>query len=115
MIKRALQLVLIAGLAGTVTGAAKAEKTVTGGGLGTSSCVTWTAERNKVGGAAAYEQWFLGYLTGTAVWAAEKLELDPLRGTEAANIWAWVDSYCEDHPFELITRVGDAFVAAHPR
>ena len=51
----------------------------------------------------AFEQWLLGFLTGTADLAAtpgviEPGKLDPLRGVDAEAVWAWVDNYCHAHP-----------------
>ena len=82
------------------------------GGLGMGSCGTWTKVRHDHL-AFAYEQWGLGYLSG--VGDVHVAKLDPLQGTDADGVWAWVDNYCQGHPLDKIVWAGEAFVKAHPR
>jgi hypothetical protein len=61
-----------------------------------------------------YQQWIVGYLSGVAS-ATSQAGMDPLHGTDAEGVWAWIDNYCQAHPLDLMIDAGTAFVVAHPR
>jgi hypothetical protein len=76
-------------------------------GVGTGSCGTWTAARRDRR-ALLYEQWILGFLSGEG--AASAVLADgrdnPLNGMDAEGVWAWIDTYCQVHPLDQISRGG---------
>jgi hypothetical protein len=45
---------------------------------------------------ASIEFWALGFVSGNN-WGADK---DYFNGVDASAIWAWLDNYCQAHPFE---------------
>jgi hypothetical protein len=65
-------------------------------GNGTESCGSWTAGRRQ-GGTAA-QQWVLGYIAGVAAVS----DADPLAGTDAQGVWAWIDRYCYQNPTDQL-------------
>ncbi|MGA8195347.1 MAG: hypothetical protein WB902_18475 [Acetobacteraceae bacterium] len=81
-------------------------------GKGTDSCGNWTAARHELQ-ASGVEQWFLGFLSGVGFDAVDGT--DPLKRQDADGVWRWLDSYCQAHPLDRITRAGAAFVARRPR
>jgi hypothetical protein len=89
-------------------------------GIGLQSCGSWTAARG--GGMAALEvQWVLGYVSGVG-FAGQILSnehsayavIDPLDGTDAQAVLAWIDNYCRAKPLDQIEQAAGAFVFAHP-
>ena len=110
----AICLLLAALASAHMTGAAIAEGQFSYIGLGDSSCGTWTAARRR-GIAFGYEQWIVGFLSGFAdASVSSGGRLDLLQRTDANGVWAWIDTYCQSHPIELIVRAGEAFVIAYP-
>jgi hypothetical protein len=81
-------------------------------GKGTDSCGNWTVARHHLQ-AASVEQWFLGFLSGVGFDAVDGT--DPLKRQDADAVWSWLDSYCQAHPLDRITRAGATFVARRPR
>jgi hypothetical protein len=81
-------------------------------GKGTDSCGNWTAARHDLQ-SSGVEQWFLGFLSGVGFDAVDGT--DPLKRQDADAVWRWLDSYCQAHPLDRITRAGAAFVARRPR
>jgi hypothetical protein len=81
-------------------------------GKGTDSCGNWTVARHDLR-ASGVEQWFLGFLSGVGFDAVDGT--DPLKKQDADAVWTWLDSYCQAHPLDRITRAGAAFVARRPR
>jgi hypothetical protein len=77
-------------------------------GNGTQSCGAWTADRRQPYGTSA-QQWVLGYLAGAAEWSSD--HIDPLSGTDAAGVWAWLDRYCWDNPTDLLVDAMVSFTA----
>ena len=83
--------------------------------IGTASCDTWAADRRAPDQAAAIvdAQWVIGFLSG--IGHMHLGELEPLHGTDAQHVWAWIDTYCRDHATGTIEDAAAAFAAAHPR
>jgi hypothetical protein len=83
-------------------------------GIGTLSCGSWTAARAQPKSTQAYmdTQWVLGFLSDVGYMGPG---LDPLNGTDAEGVFAWLDNYCHAHPLDLIHVAADAFVSAHPK
>jgi hypothetical protein len=81
-------------------------------GRGTDSCGNWTVARHDLR-ASGVEQWFLGFLSGVGFDAVDGT--DPLKRVDADAVWSWLDSYCQAHPLDRITKAGAAFVARRPR
>jgi hypothetical protein len=85
------------------------------GGLGLQTCSTWVADHQSDAPFEALrdEQWMIGYLSGVGKWGSA--DLDPLNGTDAQVIYAWVSNYCAANPSTQILDAGDAFIHVHPR
>lgn len=81
-------------------------------GVGADPCRTWTANR-RVGSWGMGEQWILGFVSGVSA-TGGLTNLAPLTGTGPKGVWAWIDSYCQEHPLETLDQAGMAFVYAHP-
>nr|WP_294516240.1 hypothetical protein [uncultured Rhodopila sp.] len=83
-------------------------------GAGVDSCATWTADRGNPAGPPALqdEQWVLGFLTGIGFAGSD--EDDPLNGVAAPAVWAWIDSYCKQHPADKLVTAARAFFKSHP-
>jgi hypothetical protein len=104
---------IIAGLIVSLTGrAVKAEEQYHLIGQGTASCGKWTAVRHDEH-ALGHEQWILGFLSGVG-WGGAEFGDNPLSGTDADGVLAWIDNYCRAHPLEWLAVAGGAFVHAHP-
>jgi hypothetical protein len=103
LLSPALAVVLLTGSVG-----ANAVATI---GEGLQSCGSWTAARRDRQ-SFGVETWIFGYLSGAAFALADE-GYDPVRGTDAAGILAWID--CLAHPLEPLTVAGGTFVVAHPR
>jgi hypothetical protein len=100
-----------------MTGPAEAAEMAQFGGLGGSSCGTWTATRHEraSGRSWGYEQWILGFLSGVG-WEGGGKRDNPLKGVvDLEAVLAWTDNYCQVHSLDRILDAGTAFVAAHPR
>jgi hypothetical protein len=98
------------GLDMTLNGAPDAAYTAIG--KGTDSCGNWTSARHDLR-ASGVEQWFLGFLSGVGFDAVDGT--DPLKRLNADAVWTWLDSYCQAHPLDRITKAGAAFVARRER
>jgi hypothetical protein len=83
-------------------------------GFGMRSCGTWTAVRHD-GTALGHEQWILGFLSAVGYTNFLRDQMNPLEGTDADGVWAWIDNYCQAHPLDRIINAADAFSRAHPR
>lgn len=81
-------------------------------GSGTMPCDAWSAAR-ATPGAAMYEQWVVGFLSGIGSMVLG--ELDPLRGLDATAVNGWMDKYCREHPRETIEAAARVFIQEHPR
>jgi hypothetical protein len=83
--------------------------------VGAASCETWTADRraSETAAAIADTQWVIGFLAGIGHMGLG--ELQPLRGIDDQGVWAWLDSYCGEHPSGTIEEAAAAFSVAHPR
>ena len=84
-------------------------------GRGTLSCEAWTAARRypKALDTVMNEQWVVGFLSGIGFMALG--ELDPLHNVDAGFVYAWVDSYCRNHPSEKIVDAVGTLIQEHPR
>lgn len=90
-------------------------KAYTAAGYGLQSCGTWTAARKEPDSAAAdaYEGWVMGFFSGVG-WEGPQ-NIDPLNGTDAEGVWAWIDNYCAANPLIKIDEATAAFVTFHPK
>jgi hypothetical protein len=86
-----------------------AQSNPTVGGVGLMSCGSWTAHRSLNA-----QQWVLGFLSGVGL-AGQADAIDPLSGTDAEAVWAWIDNYCRSNPLKQIADAAVAFIVAHPR
>jgi hypothetical protein len=84
---------------------------ITIGGSGGESCESWAEHRPH----GAYTQWVLGFISGAAWRASSSETFDPLDGTNARGVWAWIDNYCAANPLEKIADAAVAFMKVHPR
>ncbi len=84
-------------------------------GVGTVSCGSWTAYRRTPTSTLAMgvESWILGFLSGVGFEGVANA--DPLNGTDAEGVWAWIDNYCRANPLKDVEDAGVAFVYAHQR
>jgi hypothetical protein len=103
---------------GLTTATAEADHTLAG--PGTLSCETWTADmRSSLPRRAVTQElkmdiaWVLGFLSGIGF--KNENGDDPLNGTDAGDVFSWIDIYCRDHPIEDISSAAIAFYHAHPR
>lgn len=106
-----MRIVLLAMLAAAVV-PASAQPLTNAIGLGFASCGDWT-EGRRLRQSGSMEQWSLGFLSG--VGAASQGRLNPLHGTDALAVIAWIDNYCSAHPLSQVMEGAEAFVRAHPR
>lgn len=108
--KRALILVVLAIL---IVDHAEA---YTEGGVGRSSCGTWTTNLNRRDRSQwehlLDQSWVLGFLSGAGY--AGGRSIDPLYGMDGYGVEAWISNWCQNHPIERISRAAEAFIAAHP-
>lgn len=75
-------------------------------GQGTASCVKWgSGERDME---VVLRAWVLGFLSG-AKWV--RFENGQVINTDLNPVWAWLDSYCKDHPTEQISAAINKFVS----
>jgi hypothetical protein len=83
-------------------------------GAGIDSCGRWTSDRTDPHSPPALqdEQWVLGYLS--AVGQMSLTKYDPLGGTDAFAVWAWVDNFCRSNPLSHIADAAETFFLAHP-
>ena len=81
-------VVMLAGFAPAVALAQGARST----NIGAASCDIWAADRRAPEQAAATvdAQWVIGFLSG--IGHMHLGELEPLHGTDAAHVWAWIDT-----------------------
>jgi hypothetical protein len=96
-----------------MSGGANAQETYQGIGAGNSPCKTWTALRQE-GHAVIGEQWVLGFLSGVG-YASAQTGVDPLKGVEAQDVFAWVDKDCQSHPLGRLAESVESFTVSHPR
>ena len=75
-------------------------------GQGTSSCATWKSA--EVSTQVIFHEWMLGFLSG-AKWV--RIQNGRLNGTDLNAVWAWIDSYCTDHPLEQISAAASTFLS----
>ena len=53
--------------------------------------------------------WVLGYITAVNLFASGSS--DVTQGREMKHIWAWIDVYCAEHPFDTIAVAAEALVS----
>jgi len=113
-----LLTVLTVGLMSGVTEASEIQ--ILGAGL--QSCGAWTAHKRayRPGGPVNLDSqsaledgsWVVGFLSGIGM--VHDKGADPLKGTDAQGVWAWVDNYCLANPIKKIMDASVAFYFAHP-
>jgi len=69
---------------------------------GTQSCDEWKDERTQKSSSKLAQTWLSGYLAGIAVARNQ----DFLSGTKNKKLYASIDDYCEEHPFEFVSDAG---------
>ena len=104
-----------------VCGAVAPARAYTMTGSGSDSCGAWTANHRAygLGGGrpCAYQDflqqsgWLFGFLSGVGSQGIN----NPLNGTDAEGVLAWIDNYCQAHPLAKTVDAANAFVTAHPR
>lgn len=80
-------------------------------GTGTMSCgELGAARRNPYSSAQATTngEWILAFIAGEAYQGGA----DPLAGTDADGVWAWIDNYCATHPLDEQVDAARAFYRA---
>ena len=92
--------------------AAQATKTVTIGGVSASTCGKWSALRHDHA-STGHEQWILGYLSGAADNASDRV--NPLERLDYFAITSWMDNYCKAHPLDDMLKAARSFEKEHPR
>jgi len=80
-------------------------------GFGAASCEYWT---NEIQGTEDLEDtargsWVLGYITAVNLFAP--WSSDVTQGRDTKHIWAWIDVYCAEHPFDTIAVAVEALVS----
>jgi hypothetical protein len=101
----AKQSVTALGLIVLMASVAVAQQSVIG--LGASSCLFWTGQRNAKA-SFSWEQWLLGYVSG-----AGAPEIPLLKDPDGEAVLAWIDEYCRSHPLDQLGVAGHAYVVAH--
>jgi hypothetical protein len=79
-------------------------------GLGNQTCATWTANPPIEGVGLLYQQWALGFLSGTSYADPDH---DPLSGVDAAVVTNWFNDYCRDNAAARLVDAAVAFARAH--
>jgi hypothetical protein len=87
-----------------VSGPVAAKDTAEIYGGGASSCGKWLAADQE--DHYFYLQWVLGYVSAAGHYDVK----GNLRDTDAEAMSAWIDSYCRQHPLELIATAADVLV-----
>jgi hypothetical protein len=83
-------------------------------GVGTASCLEWTALRNRREDIGLYkdQQWILGFIAGIRF--AQKPE-GPPRAVNADDLWEIVDDYCAQNPTDRLAGAAAYFYRNHAR
>ncbi len=107
---RRVLFALIVGLA-ISTAAAAADKLgrYTTFGAGNNSCESWQKEREK-GDSRAWQlqQWLLGYVSAYNNWVHTGQNVAD--GTNAKEMFTWVDKYCADRPRDGLATVVEELI-----
>jgi hypothetical protein len=77
-------------------------------GVGGDSCGAWINARAK-SDAARHGSWVLGYISALNVWGVIGRE-DALKNVDAAGIYQWLDTYCQENPLETIATAAGKLV-----
>lgn len=88
-----------------------ATKTITVRGEGFATCAAWLREHAaRTGRQPVQDSWILGYVNA----AASMLEVPGIDDVSAmfrnADLVAWIDGYCGEHPEEPLIRAADALM-----
>jgi hypothetical protein len=80
-------------------------------GLGTASCEYWTNARKKEEalGTTPRGSWVLGYITAVNLFGPWSSDIT--QSTDTKGIWAWIDNYCAEHPFDSIAVAAESLVS----
>jgi hypothetical protein len=83
-------------------------------GAGADTCGAWTADRRDPTSTLAMMNgsWVTGFLSGIGYAGADWL--DPLQGLHNRDVLAWMDTYCQAHPLESISRAAGGLAHEHP-
>ena len=109
---RAVYHVALLGLVlALVPTSAQAEtKTYKSWGVGNNSCSVWTRMRSdasKSGEVSKLRSWMQGFLSGYNAYGRGGGNIT--RGMEVDDFHSWVDSFCKDHPDEILADVMETF------
>jgi hypothetical protein len=77
-------------------------------GPGTASCGAWLDTRDHVS-RFDRESWVMGYITAYNRFALSADE-DVAKGVDAKGMFAWIDSFCANHPLEDVESASFALV-----
>jgi hypothetical protein len=78
-------------------------------GIGTSSCLFWTKER-EIKQSFSWDQWLLGFVSG-----AGSRGISPLTDPDGVQVLAWIENYCRANPLDQLATAGHAYVTVHSR
>jgi len=73
-------------------------------GVGGDSCGAWINARAK-SDAARHGSWVLGYISALNVWGK-----DALKNLDAAGIYHWLDTYCQENPLGTVATAAGKLV-----
>lgn len=70
---------------------------------GARGCGVWVTDRSAgLSRSVGNETWFIGYLSGLAVYSNK----DILKDTDNDSLYLWVDNYCRSNPLKDISDAG---------
>lgn len=107
---RRVLFALIAGLAiSAAAGAADKSGSYTAFGAGNNTCESWLKERGK-GEPRAWQlqQWLLGYVSAYNNWVHKGQNVAD--GSNAKEMFAWVDEYCADRSRDMLATVVEELI-----
>jgi hypothetical protein len=80
-------------------------------GLGAASCEYWTNARRQEEtlGTTPRGSWVLGYITAVNLFGP--WSFDVTQSIDTKGIWAWIDNYCAEHPFDSIAVAAQSLVS----
>ncbi len=107
---RRILFALIAGLSISAAAvAADKSGSYTTFGAGNNTCESWMTERGK-GEPRAWQlqQWLLGYVSAYNNWVHKGQNV--ANGTNAKEMFAWIDKYCADRPRDMLATVVEELI-----
>jgi hypothetical protein len=80
-------------------------------GLGSAPCEYWT-KAGKEGedlGATLRGSWVIGFITAVNLFGPWSSNVT--KSVDAKGLWAWIDNYCGQHPFDSIADAAEVLVS----